>query len=266
MKIDIAPSTFVVRQETGLIAMLARLLHPSHSVSMVRCNGILGVCHRDEETSWHRSFDSCLSCMSERSALGAWTGASLSDLSPYLLPEDIERTRRWVNELSTEQILNDSFDGCVPWEWAKQYFVARFSTARPVATNKQHDFFVRKFILSVLRIRISARRYLFANKPDLIIVSDSNDLVSAALKEVAADFGIGLFSVLWRNDLRINQIENYHTNKLLDSDVVVSNVTELRSEPNTWPSDLIERLNVVCKFMGIENQALAHDRRLRSAG
>jgi hypothetical protein len=265
MRIDIAPSTDLQKQENGLINLVARYLQPSNQINLVRCNGIMGVCHRDEEANWHRNFDSCFNCMSQRVQVANWTGSQLQDLSSYLTAEDVDSSRKWVNSLSQEELITAHFDGCTPWDWVNQFFKARFSQSIPTPSNRQHDYFVRKLYLSIVRIRIAARRYLFANKPEKIILPVGNDLINQALSEVAIDFGIGLYTVKWRNDLRLNEIEDYHASKSIQSEVVVGSVFEIRSEPETWPLDLLNKLEEIVDFMGLETPKATSNQFKRTA-
>lgn len=250
MRITIVPPTIHSKQETGLLGLLSCYLQSAHQVSLVRCNGLFSSCHRDEETNWHRTIESCFSCTAEKTKLSKWASIELEELSVCLSNQDIERTRRWVNSLDANQLEDAKFDACIPSIWCQPIVLSRFGQIfNP--ENKQHEVFLRRMILMVVRLRLAARRYIFSKKPDIIFLNNEADFISKAFNEAATDFGLAVFTATWKTQRRCIVIEDWNSGRSMDSDLILPSVTDFRNDITSWPVELVDRLEAVLSFAKI---------------
>ncbi len=244
-------------QETGLMFLLAHYMRAA-STDMInlRCNGIFSLCDRDAEQGWRRDVTSCISCMQEQSTFVQWSGIETADLSPYLSADEVEKTKRWLLTISANQLTTVSFEQIIPFDFCKHLFVARFGIEKPVETNKQHEQFLRRAILSVARTCLAVRRYLFAHRPELVIAGGGRDFISMMLHKEAQRMGIPSSLFQWSVDKRAIQIYHPKTDAVLSCDLVMSGVTQMRGDSRTWPLEVVSTLDDILNFMGIPRAGL----------
>lgn len=244
-------------QETGLLFLLAHYMRAA-STDMInlRCNGVFSLCDRDAEINWRRDVDSCIKCMQEQSTLSQWSGIETADLSPYLSSEDVERTKRWLLAVPTSELTTVSYEQIIPFELCKHLFIARFGIEKPVETNKQHEQFLRRAILSVSRTCIAMRRFLFATKPNLVFVGGARDFISQSLYQESLRMGFDAVLFRWSMENRAIRIHHPKTDKILSCDLVMSGVTQMRGDARTWPLEVVSTLDDILNFMGIPRSEL----------
>ena len=245
------PPTFSFEAETSLMAMIARLIGSSSHGVQLQCNGAFLNCDRDVKLGFHRTVESCLQCMSESSQLAQWAGLSIENLTRYMPSSDLERTKRWVSAVEREELTIAEFDGITPYEWCQALFTERFKVAFPQIDNQQHENFIRRSLLTIVRMRIAVRRFLFAVKPDCIFASPSREAFSRALMESAQDIGLNLISVSRAPSQRLIEIERWVDGTKINTDLFMHDYRQIKSELDKWPDELKEQLKVIAQFAGI---------------
>lgn len=246
-------------QETGLVYLLANYMGAASTELMnLRCNGIFSLCDRDAENSWRRNIDSCIKCTKEQSSLSDWAGFGSEDLSKYLPASEVERTKRWILTVPTSELATTSLDDSMPYEMVKHLFRARFGQETPVESNKQHEQFLRRAILSAARMTIAARRFLFAHKPNMVFVAGARDFITAALAREANRLNVDTVLFRWNLDSRAIAIHHPKNGKVLQCELVTSGVTQMRPDARTWPLEVISTLDDILGFLGVPRSELLY--------
>lgn len=246
------PTTYGHTVETSLLALLGRHVSQHVHAMQLRCNGALLQCDRDATTSFHRRFESCLECMAQSADFATWTGASLFQVTAYLPAADVERSKRWLSTLEADELPEAHFDGVAPFAWCTELFNARFQQIPFQAHNKQHELFMRRHMLSVIRTRLSVRRFLFTHKPDLIFAVEAQEVFSRALAESAQDIGLNLITLSSRADGRRLELEQWHTSQRLTVDLLIQDYKQVRHDMDTWPEELREQLQSIAQFAQLD--------------
>ena len=237
--------------ERGTLSMFARFISDSNHTTFLRCNGAFLNCDRDSEANFHRTFDSCLTCMQESDTFGTWTGSVRHDIATNLSPADIERTKRWVAEIPDADLPIATFDGCTPFTWIAKLFNARFDRKEFDPTNRQHELFARRHMLTVIRARLATRRLLFLIKPDFVCAVPHSDIQSMACIEAARDIGLRVIEVSWQPSKRVMVFEDWQQNRKLESDLVIQDIGKIKNDPAHWPVEVTERLVAISQFIGL---------------
>lgn len=259
MKVVVSTPLGQLSQETGLVYLLANYMSAASTELMnLRCNGIFSLCDRDSENGWRRTIDSCLKCTKEQTSLSDWAGFPSEDLSKYLPASEVERTKRWILTVPTSDLATTKFDDAVPFEMVKHLFRARFGQELPVETNKQHEQFVRRAILSAARMTIAARRFLFAQKPNMVFITGARDFITDALGRESARIGLDTVLFRWNLDARAIAIHHPKNGKILQCELVTSGVTQMRTDARTWPLEVVSTLDDILGFLGIPRAELMY--------
>lgn len=239
--------------EAGMVYLIGKyLLSLGHQIQVLRCDGAFSLCDRDAEDTWRRSVTSCFSCMREQKGFAQWGEFGLTDLATFLNPQDIESSWRWVVERNTTRLIEEPFEGHKLYQTIQQSFINRFSVAQPDINNKQHDAYLRRLILAAARMHIAARRFVTATLPNLAAVAGARDYLSTALLselKLAKRDGI-----IFQMHVAERSIQVIHPGKqqALSCDLLVENVTRMRSDVRTWSRELIVMLDTVLEFLEIE--------------
>lgn len=244
-------------EESGLIYLLANYIRSAGvDTVQLRCNGIFSLCDRDAESNWRRGIESCVSCMSDQGSLAAWSGADIRDLSLFLAPFEVEQTKRWMYTISDEELSTVEFRGIVPWHTAKNTFFFRCGVEVPDPANKVHTQVARRLLLSALRMRLAARRFLEHEAPTLVLVAGGRDFISRSLIEecVANSFGHVLFQ--WQLDERCVRIHHPRKPEALSCELVMNRITSMRADFRTWPLELMTILDDILQFLEIPRAEL----------
>ncbi|MCB0310827.1 MAG: hypothetical protein KDD42_06315, partial [Bdellovibrionales bacterium] len=166
-------------QEAGVISLLANYLRTAYpDVSQLVCNGVFSLCDRDAELGWNRDLHSCARCLVDQSALGNWSGSSILQLSQFLKPIDLLETKRWVLSLSPSDFLKAKFRGMNVYEICGGTIAHRFGSNLRNMTSKTHEPYVRRVMLSAIRLALASARFSTMQMFDLALVAAGPDFIS----------------------------------------------------------------------------------------
>lgn len=252
MKVVVSTPLGQISQETGLVYLLTNYMNAAAAQCInLRCNGIFSLCDRDAEIGWRRSLDCCIRCAKEQSTLSQWAGYQFEDLSKYLPAHDVERTKRWILTVPASELTEATIDEVVPFALCKHLFAARFGQVAPVDTNKQHEQFLRRAMLSVARMTVAARRFLFAQKPNMVFITGARDFITNCLAQESMRMGIDTILFRWNLEARAISIHHPRNGKVLQCELVTGGVTQMRNDTRTWPLEVIATLDDILGFLGI---------------
>ena len=239
--------------ESGMVYLIGKyLLSLGHQIQVLRCDGAFSLCDRDAEDTWRRNVTSCFSCMREQQQFAQWGEFGLTELASFLKPPDIEMSWRWVVERSTERLLEETFEGQRLFQTVQQSFINRFSANQPDIKNKQHDAYLRRLVLAAARMHLAARRFVTSALPNIAAVAGARDFLSIALlselKNAQRD------GIIFQMHVAERSIQVIHPGKqqALSCDLLVEDVTRLRSDVRTWSRELILMLDSVLEFLDID--------------
>lgn len=258
MKISVFVPFGSQSQESGLMYLLANFLKVSFpEVVQLRCNGVFSMCDRDADTSWVRGMQSCFSCMSDQRALSAWSGVPVQDLSSFLLPDDVTESKRWVLSLKDHELIRAEYKGSAVFDVARESFVNRFGTQTPDLANKQHEQYLRRLLLSAVRMSIAAQRYHTKFAPDMSLVAGGRDYLTRAFVNQGRALRRDVSTFRWDINQRAIQISHPRDKKILACELVPEGIRGMRSDTRTWPSELSTIMTEIAHFLGLESDQLA---------
>lgn len=257
MKIVVFAPYGSLSEESGIIYLLANYLKPIFGeVVQLQCNGVFSMCDRDAEQSWKRSIWTCFRCLSDQKKLRQWSMLDAQDLSTHILPEDIERTKRWVHALDVSELKGASFDGADIFSLCTGSFWNRFGVSEPDLNNKNHEQVLRRFLLAASRAWIASERFHQTAAANMTFVAGGWDFITRAYTRQAKAGGVGV--VLFKRDLSARAIQVIHpTNgKILSCECVIEGITNMRSDSKTWPYELVEIIEQILTFLEISDGQL----------
>ena len=244
-------------REAGLVYLLANYLRGIFpEVVQLRCNGTFAVCDRDSEKSWRREISSCLECMRDQEKLASWAGLPIKNFSEYLLPEDVEQTRAWILGLPTTALSEVEVNGLSLSKLCVGTFQNRFGSMEIDWHNKQHEQFIRRIYLGATRVCMALERFNRLFLPSMCFVLGGDDYLSRSFLEVSRLQKLD--TILFRLDLgsRGVQITRVLANAQLSCDLLLEDISLMRADFKTWPSELLEIVDQVLNFAGVSDTQL----------
>lgn len=239
-------------REAGLITMIANYMRAYDlPVTQIRCNGVVPTCDRDASEGWQRSATSCLSCMAEQSKLGRWGEQQVEDLSPYVTPADVDDTKRWMLRLGKLELLGAEFEGLPLSRYCRSSFNARFGTDRPDIMNRATELTVRRMLLSAARMTRAVRRFAQTQRPDYALIASGEDYLSAAFSASLRDRRVKVSVFAWNKINNEIVVENPVSGKVASYPLVFDDITQLRKDLRTWPTELTRLLEEVLAFIDL---------------
>jgi len=244
-------------RESGILCLIANYLqHMYPDVLQLRCNGIFSLCDRDAERSWKRTLDSCLGCACDQSRLAAWSGVKSGSLSRYLLPRDIDETRRWLSSLGDEAPVTARFHEVPLFPLCQASFFNRFGVSTPDYRNKNHVRTVRRLLLSAARMMLATERFNKKYMPDVTLVADGSDYLTAVYVSRSKAQGAAPAVFRWDLHRRSTQIVHPRSGALYSCDLLLDNITAMRPDPCTWSPELLGIISEILSFLGLSDTQL----------
>lgn len=239
-------------RESGLIYLLANALTKrGGDVVQTRCDGALLACGRDQKhPGGKRTPFSCLHCISEQSALARWAEVRNRDLSTYLTPEDNAQSAQWVQTAKREELARLEFRGERVWDVCAQETSDRWALNSERDLTAEQERSVRALFLGYIHAVVSSERFIAAFKPSLSFIAGGTDPVTRAYLSQArrAEGDVALFSYREEDDSIV--ISNLKHNTQLTTTVVLSDITEMRSDYRTWAPELKAIVSEISSFLG----------------
>lgn len=245
-------------REAGIIAMISNYLRAYDlKVTQLRCNGVVPTCDRDSSDGWQRTVTSCLSCISDQTKLGRWAEQEIVDLSPYLTPADIDETKKWMLGLGKLELLGAQYEGAPLASLCRASFEARFQSELPDIMNRATEMVVRRMFLAAARIIRAVRRYTNSVRPDFALISSGEDYLTAASAFALKEKKVKVSILAWNKHSNDIAIENPVSGKVAMYPLVFENVTQLRKDVRSWPSELLRMMEEILAFMDLAPSQLA---------
>ena len=239
-------------EETGLVSLVSNFLSgQNHIVTLLRCNGLFSLCDRDGESQWRRGISSCLGCMSEQQSVARWSGSAVVDLSPFITPEEILMSKRWLLLQQNGDLCLAKFEDIVPWELCRRSFAARFGTELPESKHPVQIQVFHRMLVAAVRAYTAARNFLRAHKPELLLVAAPGDYISGALVQAATDLGQAVATFSWDLHARSITIRRVGVERDYQCPIVFEDVTTMRPDSRTWPWELIQIMEQLATFLGV---------------
>jgi len=228
-----------------------------NEVFQVRCNGAFSVCDRDADRGWKRGILSCANCMREQSGLANWSSLEIQDLSLFIKSEEIVQTRRTMMTLSSSELLDATQQGLNLWELVRGSFLNRFGISHPDLNNKLHEQTLRRFMVAAMRMTVATQRLQNHLAPDLTLVVGGTDVLSASLIAQSKNQNRDCAIMNWDMNRRAVLISHPRSGEIHGCELMVERLTEMRSDPRTWSSDLVKILDEIVDFLDISRTQLS---------
>jgi len=245
-------------KESGLMHLLANYINTiTNDVLQLRCNGVFSLCDRDEESGWQRKLNSCLSCMANQTNLADWSGVSLSDLSRFITPAEIVSTRRWIHSLPTNVLNQLNFRGINLFELSSESLQQRLGVATPDLANKKHEQVTRRMLLSAARMCLATKRFQQQAAPTISLVAGGHDFITRSFAEQSRKQNSDIAVFEMDINERCVKIRHPRTNKLFACELLITDISHMRSDCKTWPREIIGVLDNILAFLEISQAQIA---------
>lgn len=245
-------------QEAGIIYLLANFARDFHSeVMQLRCNGAYSLCDRDSEQGWQRGVKNCLSCMAEQGGLAKWSEIPQVDLSSYINAEQNQQTFEWVHGLNDSQLLDAVYQGVRPHDLYKHSNAFTLGFKGGSVTDPDKAGLLREIVLSSVRTTIAADGFYAKERPDLVLLAGSSDLLSSAFYHAASEKSHRVAKFVWDVNQKAIVIHHPMSEKTMPCEILLEGIQRMRSDSKTWSEELITILDSVLEFLEVPKEQLS---------
>ena len=245
-------------RESGIIYLLANYLHDIYpEIMQLRCNGLFSLCDRDAERNWKRPLQACFACGGEQARLAAWSRVKSTCLSRYLLPRDVDETRRWILSVEEHDLTTARFREVNLFPFCRSSFRSRFGSETPDILNKSHCQVLRRLLLSAARHMLAVDRFHRKYAPDVVFAPGGEDFISALFLSRSNVQGVRPYVLTWDLHSRSTTVANPRTSAVYSCSLLIDKVTEMRSDPSTWPRELLSMIGEILSFLELSDTQLA---------
>ena len=247
----------LMKEESGILGLLSSYLAKNAwQISFLRCNGVFSLCDRDGEHNWKRDSGSCFACMHEQSRCAKWSGIANRDLSPFLLQGDVLESKRWMASLDIEQCYSAQFQGVAVYELCKGSLHYRYGTVEPDLRNKSVEQFVRRTMVSAVRMLLASQRYFQQVRHELVLVGGGSDYMTGAFLLAARKEGVRTAVFKWDLSKRSVVVRHPSQEREYQCPLVFEDVTAMRPDCQTWPGEILQILEELGAFLELTGSQL----------
>lgn len=252
MKVAVHMPLGKAHPESGLMVALSNYIASAgHEVLHYVCDGIFQHCERDLEGEGERGLKSCFKCMREKNQFSEWAKMKDFGISSFLGPSDIENARQQVFTLGMQELKDLSEQGIRLRAHESQ------AIFRKLCDEKGQDF-LRTNLVSLILATRAAKMFHDICQPELSLVASGRDFMSRTFLEFSKDNSKPVSLFTWAVSNRGIEISHPAKAESLACEIVLQEVTNMRTDVRTWPSDLTDVLDSILDFLGIpgKNQVL----------
>lgn len=243
--------------ETGVIHLIANYVQDLYpGVTQILCDGAFSFCNHDSECAWKRDIFTCFRCKAEQLALAKWGELNTKSISTYLMPKDIEETKRWISSIKDEELKDCKFQERPVYQYCESLFQERFGNIEPDVLNKNHVRVLRRIMLSVVRMQIASLNFFRNNAPEYVFVPISQDPLIKVFTECAKATRTNLVTFSWDMHTRMMTIQSKKSEKPFTCSLLLEDVTSTRPNPNTWSEELISVIAEILEYLGLSDTQL----------
>lgn len=242
---------------SGLIFLVGNYLSSQkHVVAQLQCNGLFSACDRDATQGWRRTIDSCARCIRDQGNVAAWATLGVIEGSQYLLPDEIEETKRWLTAVEPAALVRAELRGHNLFALARNSFAKRTGCADPDLNHRRHEPILRRLLLASARMILLARRFNNHVQPDINLVMGGDDVLTASFvaQTVKQNKDLAVFSV--RDSGRAIEISCPLRNESIMCELVLDSVATMRADVRTWPPEIVATISGIVSFLGLDEQQL----------
>lgn len=258
MKIAVFTPFGTQSQESGLIYLLANYLKSAGAdAAQLRCNGVFSTCDRDADNQWRRPFQGCFQCIADQSSVAQWSALDVQELSRFVMPEEIEETKRLLLTTPVGELMSLEIRGIRLWDTIVGSFLNRFGITTPDSGNRQHEQALRRFMLGGARMLLATRRFNNLCSPDLLLVAGGNDFLSAGLVAQSKEQRRSVALLQWAIHERHVRILHPREKKELTCELFLEGIARMRADVKTWPTELITIIEDILTFLEVPSTQIA---------
>jgi hypothetical protein len=262
MKIALFAPYASVSPETGLLYALGNYLRALgsegvHEIQAIKCNGVAPICDRDGERGWKRGIHSCLSCGRDQRDLANWANITAVELSQFIAGDDVTAIRRWIHRIPITQLLDARWQGFRVVDLVAETLNARCGDTQLDLNNRSHELALQMLLKSAATILSATPALLQRMSPDLCLVANGSDALSsplvASIKRLQRESKTPteVSTLKWDVNKRAIAISHPRRVDIFHCELLIPNITEMRSDHRTWSSDLLKILDEILEFLDI---------------
>jgi hypothetical protein len=245
------------RKEAGALFLIANYLRSQGSaVTQLRCNGVVSLCDRDAASAWNRELDACFICEQEQRLFGDWAGLDPVNLSRFIEPKDVQRSREWIASFEASELMYAEVKGVLLYDLCRKTFARRFSTDYPDFSDKEQEKWLRRLMTSAARLILAYRNYFRSVPTDIGLALGDHSFMSRAFQQVTLEEKKALFTFMWDDEQAELVVHNAIDETSMRCGLLFDNIEVMRADSESWPIELIQVVDEVLMFMGITSRQL----------
>jgi hypothetical protein len=207
-------------------------------------------CERDlQAREKSRDLQSCFECVKEQRAYSAWAKLPAIRISQFISAQEAALAKRELLMCSAADLENFRYAGEVVADCAKHSLISR---GLKLSDKSSAEKAIRDVFLATMLMLIASKNYFKLINPDLILLADGVDNLTAPFKAVAVSHGARLAQFRWDAARYGVMIQHPDRDEFVKSEFLLENVSKVRSEPATWPAEITSMAESIVKFLGIE--------------
>jgi len=189
--------------------------------------------------------------------IGKWANLSFLRLSSFLGPQDIYESKRWIVALRDEELKQVEFKGLNIFELCSGTLAARFGSSQIDIKNRNHCQFLRRMLLAALRMCIATRKFNDQYMPQFSIVAETDDFMSKSFFAHSRAQNKMVVPFRWDISARAVRVTHPLSGQYFNCNFVLDEVTSMRADVKTWPSELINVVRDLLAFLDISETQLS---------
>lgn len=251
MKVAVCAPYGSLHKEGGLIFLIANYLAKQGAdLVQLRCDGAVPACGRDRGEGVARSPFQCAQCMGDQGAFASWAGASVSELSSEILPEDVITATTWIQGVASEALERVEFRGVNLWSACRSELATRWDGLDISALTDVQELDIRALYHAYVRMAVASERFLARTQPKLALVSSIYDPLSHAFVLQAKQANIDTVVGWYKPESQTVGIESLATRESYATSILVEGLTSMRSDPRTWGPEITAMVHEALTFLG----------------
>jgi hypothetical protein len=188
--------------------------------------------------------------LNDQRAFAAWAGASVSDISSEIVPEDVQTAAKWIQGVAPESLERVEFRGVNLWSACRSELVMRWEQLHPAELTEAQEQDIRALFISYVRTAVASERFLSRFSPTLVLVSSIRDPLSHAFvlqaKQAKIDTAVGWYDP----DSETVGIESLATRQSYATSLILEGLVSMRSDPRTWGPEITAMVHEALTFLG----------------
>jgi hypothetical protein len=251
-----APYGILYRQSSIMYLVANYLSKIGAETTVLQCDGAMRVCRRDFAGGQSgRTLTSCVACAGEQAALAGWASVKTTQLSKFIIADDVVQGSTWIAEVPASDLCRLEFKGESLWSACSGDIEKRFPQIAPEGLRHDEERYVRDLYATYIQAAVASERVLASVQPSITCVASAGDSLSRAFISQAqrTEGDVAIFS-FDRGDEGSNNgavaVESLRGGSRYTTTVAINDVTTMRMDPRSWGPEIMALVHDITTVLG----------------